>query len=45
MKAKFPDITVKSLNTEWVADNAYKMVLDALTQNPMSRASSATTMK
>jgi ribose transport system substrate-binding protein len=34
VKAKFPDITVKSLNTEWVADNAYKMVLDALTQNP-----------
>jgi ribose transport system substrate-binding protein len=34
IKAKFPDITVKSLNTEWVADNAYKMVLDALTQNP-----------
>ena len=34
MKAKFPDITVKSLNTEWVADNAYKMSLDALTQDP-----------
>jgi ribose transport system substrate-binding protein len=34
MKSKYPDIEVKSLNTEWVADNAYKMVLDALTQNP-----------
>ncbi len=34
MKESYPDITVKSLNTEWVADNAYKMVLDALTQNP-----------
>ena len=34
MKAKFPGIEVKSLNTEWVADNAYKMVLDALTQDP-----------
>src|SRR5204863_5306888 len=34
MKAKFPGITVKSLNTEWVADNAYKMSLDALTQDP-----------
>ena len=34
MKAKYPGIEVKSLNTEWVADNAYKMVLDALTQSP-----------
>ena len=34
MKSKYPGIEVKSLNTEWVADNAYKMVLDALTQNP-----------
>jgi ribose transport system substrate-binding protein len=34
MKAKFPGVQVKSLNTEWVADNAYKMVLDALTQDP-----------
>jgi ribose transport system substrate-binding protein len=34
MKAKFPSIEVKSLNTEWVADNAYKMTLDALTENP-----------
>jgi ribose transport system substrate-binding protein len=34
MKEKYPDITVKSLNTEWVADNAYKMVLDAFTQTP-----------
>jgi ribose transport system substrate-binding protein len=33
MKEKYPDITVKSLNPEWVADNAYKMVLDALTQS------------
>jgi ribose transport system substrate-binding protein len=32
--AKYPDIKVKSLNTEWVADNAYKMTLDALTQDP-----------
>jgi ribose transport system substrate-binding protein len=34
MKAKYPGIQVKSLNTEWVADNAYKMVLDSLTQDP-----------
>jgi ribose transport system substrate-binding protein len=34
MKAKYCDITVKSLNTEGVADNAYRSVLDALTQNP-----------
>lgn len=34
MKEKYPNIQVKSLNTEWVADNAYKMVLDAFTQNP-----------
>jgi len=40
MKAKYPDIEVRSLNTEWVADNAnkidnaYKIVLHALTQNP-----------
>ncbi len=34
MKSKYPDIVVKSLNTEWVADNAYKMVLDAFTQDP-----------
>lgn len=34
VKAKYPNVTVKSLNTEWVADNAYKMVLDALTQDP-----------
>jgi ribose transport system substrate-binding protein len=32
--AKHSGITVQSLNTEWVADNAYKMVLDAFTQNP-----------
>lgn len=34
MAAKYPKVTVKSLNTEWVADNAYKMVLDAFTQDP-----------
>jgi ribose transport system substrate-binding protein len=34
IKEKYPNIEVKSLNTEWVADNAYKMVLDAFTQNP-----------
>ncbi|RYC29229.1 sugar ABC transporter substrate-binding protein [Lichenibacterium minor] len=37
MKAAYPDITVKSLNTEWVADTAYKMVLDAFTQDPAVR--------
>jgi hypothetical protein len=34
MKEKYPIIEVRSLNTEWVADNAYKIVLDAFTQNP-----------
>jgi ribose transport system substrate-binding protein len=40
MKAKYPDIEVRSLNTEWVENNpykrddAYKMVLHALTQDP-----------
>ncbi len=34
MKAKFPDAEVRSLNTEWNADNANKMVLDAFTQDP-----------
>lgn len=34
MKEKYSGIEVRSLNTEWVADNAYKMVLDAFTQNP-----------
>lgn len=34
MAADYPNIEVRSLNTEWVADNAYKMVLDAFTQNP-----------
>jgi ribose transport system substrate-binding protein len=34
IKEKYPDIEVRSLNTEWIADNAYKMVLDAFTQNP-----------
>jgi ribose transport system substrate-binding protein len=33
-KEKYPNIEVRSLNTEWIADNAYKMVLDAFTQNP-----------
>lgn len=37
MKSAYPGITVKSLNTEWVADNAYKMVLDAFTQAPDTR--------
>jgi ribose transport system substrate-binding protein len=37
MKSKHPDVTVKSLNTEWVADNAYKMVLDAFTQDPNTK--------
>lgn len=32
--AKHPGIKVKSLNTEWVADKAYKMVLDAFTEDP-----------
>jgi ribose transport system substrate-binding protein len=34
MKSKYPNIKVMSLNTEWIADNAYKMVLDAMTQDP-----------
>lgn len=34
MTSKYPKIKVKSLNTEWVADNAYKMVLDAFTEVP-----------
>lgn len=34
MAAQYPAIKVKSLNTEWVADNAYKMVLDAFTEVP-----------
>lgn len=34
MAAEYPNIEVRSLNTEWVADNAYRMVLDAFTQNP-----------
>jgi ribose transport system substrate-binding protein len=33
MQAKYPNIEVRSLNTEWIADNAYKMVLDAFTGN------------
>ena len=34
MAAAHPKVKVHSLNTEWVADNAYKMVLDAFTQDP-----------
>jgi ribose transport system substrate-binding protein len=40
MKAKYPDIEVRSLNTEWVADKPPKLddvsriLLQALTQNP-----------
>jgi ribose transport system substrate-binding protein len=34
MKANFPGMEVRSLNTEWNADNANKMVLDAFTQDP-----------
>ena len=34
MKEKYPNVEVKSLNTEWVADTTYKMVLDAFTQKP-----------
>ena len=34
MAANYPNIKVKSLNTEWVADNAYKMALDAFTEIP-----------
>ncbi|MEQ8967580.1 MAG: sugar ABC transporter substrate-binding protein [Azospirillaceae bacterium] len=34
MAEAHPGIEVRSLNTEWVADNAYKMVLDAFTQDP-----------
>lgn len=34
MAKAYPNVKVQSLNTEWVADNAYKMVLDAFTQNP-----------
>lgn len=30
----YQNITVKSLNTEWEADNANQMVLDAFTQDP-----------
>ena len=34
MAAAHPGVEVRSLNTEWVADNAYKMVLDAFTVDP-----------
>lgn len=34
MKEKYPNIEVRSLNTKWVTDNSYKMVLHAFTQNP-----------
>jgi len=33
MAANYPSIEVRSLNTEWAADNANKMVLDAFTQD------------
>lgn len=32
--ANYPDITVRDLNTEWTAENANSMVLDAFTTNP-----------
>ena len=34
MAEAHPNVTVKSLNTEWEADNANRMVLDAFTQDP-----------
>ncbi len=34
MAAKYHDITVDSLNTEWTADKADTMVVDAFTRNP-----------
>lgn len=34
MASTYPNIEVRSLNTEWTADNANKMVLDAFTQDP-----------
>jgi ribose transport system substrate-binding protein len=34
MQSAYPKIQVKSLNTEWVADKAYRMVLDAFTEDP-----------
>jgi ribose transport system substrate-binding protein len=34
MASNYPNIEVRSLNTEWEADNANKMVLDAFTQDP-----------
>lgn len=34
MAAKYPGITIDSLKTEWVADKAYTMVLDAFTRDP-----------
>ena len=34
MASAYSTIEVRSLNTEWAADNAYSMVLDAFTQNP-----------
>jgi ribose transport system substrate-binding protein len=34
MKAKYPNLKVRSLNTEWTADNALTMVLDAFTRDP-----------
>ena len=34
MAAKFPGVTVKSLKTEWTAENANSMTLDAFTSDP-----------
>jgi len=34
MAANYPNVEVRSLNTEWAADNANKMVLDSFTQDP-----------
>lgn len=34
IKARYPDIEVRSLKTQWVANNANKIMLDAFTQNP-----------
>jgi ribose transport system substrate-binding protein len=34
MAAKYPGVTVKSLKTEWTAENANSMTLDAFTSSP-----------
>ena len=33
-EGEVPQYRSAALNTEWIADNAYKMVLDAFTENP-----------